>query len=108
MHQWLTSNCSTVRKSARLKKHRPLSNSPGSHEKNQALCLVFFRPACPRYNNRGLRTGEPVISHVFVGVNQFDAAFAFYGALMEELGLRLKFCEPAKPWAAWTDGHAPR
>lgn len=42
-----------------------------------------------------------MISHVFVGVTDFKRAFAFYSAVMNELGLQLKFCEQEKPWAAW-------
>jgi catechol 2,3-dioxygenase-like lactoylglutathione lyase family enzyme len=42
-----------------------------------------------------------MISHVFVGITDFKRAFQFYSAVMEELGLQLKFCEPVKPWAAW-------
>jgi catechol 2,3-dioxygenase-like lactoylglutathione lyase family enzyme len=45
-----------------------------------------------------------VISHVYVGVNHFARAFAFYSGLMDELGLVLKFRDAGKPWAAW---HAP-
>ena len=42
-----------------------------------------------------------MISHVFVGVNDFDRAFKFYSVVMGELGHKLKFCEPEKPWAGW-------
>lgn len=42
-----------------------------------------------------------MLSHVFLGVNNFDRAFAFYAGLMKELGLVLKFADTAKPWAAW-------
>ncbi|WP_211442059.1 VOC family protein [Collimonas humicola] len=47
-----------------------------------------------------------MISHVFVGVTDFQRAFRFYSALMKELDLQLKFCD-ARPWAAWmAAGHA--
>jgi catechol 2,3-dioxygenase-like lactoylglutathione lyase family enzyme len=49
-----------------------------------------------------------MISHVFVGVNDFEHAFRFYSALMQVLGHRLKFNEPAKPWAGWMAPEAPR
>jgi catechol 2,3-dioxygenase-like lactoylglutathione lyase family enzyme len=42
-----------------------------------------------------------MISHVFVGITDFDRAFRFYSAVMEELGLKLKFSEPQQSWAAW-------
>ncbi|WP_442782150.1 VOC family protein [Collimonas fungivorans] len=42
-----------------------------------------------------------MISHVFVGVTDFQRAFGFYSAIMEILGLQLKFCDADKPWAAW-------
>jgi catechol 2,3-dioxygenase-like lactoylglutathione lyase family enzyme len=42
-----------------------------------------------------------MISHVFVGITDFDRAFHFYSSVMHELGLQLKFSEPDKSWAAW-------
>ena len=49
-----------------------------------------------------------MLSHVFVGVNDFEGAMRFYGALMAELDLRLKFCDRARPWAGWMAADAPR
>ncbi len=49
-----------------------------------------------------------MISHVTIGVNDFGPAFDFYAAIMRELGLALKFCEPQQPWAAWFDPAAAR
>lgn len=49
-----------------------------------------------------------MISHVFVGVNDFDRALEFYSVVMGELGHKLKFCEPAKPWAGWMAEGMPR
>lgn len=42
-----------------------------------------------------------MLSHVTVGTNAFEPAFAFYEALFAELGHRLRFCDRGKPWAAW-------
>ncbi len=42
-----------------------------------------------------------VFSHVFVSVGDFDRAFRFYSAVMEGLGIDLRFCEAEKPWAGW-------
>lgn len=42
-----------------------------------------------------------MLSHVTVGTNAFEPAFAFYEALFAELGHRLRFCDREKPWAAW-------
>lgn len=48
-----------------------------------------------------------MISHVFVGITDFQRAFRFYSAVMETLGLQLKFCDTDKQWAAWmTSGKA--
>jgi catechol 2,3-dioxygenase-like lactoylglutathione lyase family enzyme len=48
-----------------------------------------------------------MFSHIFVSVSDFDRAFSFYSALMESLGLELRFCERDKPWAGWhSDGRA--
>jgi len=42
-----------------------------------------------------------MISHVHVGVDDFARAFAFYSAVLPELGLELKFEEPENGWAGW-------
>ncbi|MBY4729179.1 VOC family protein [Cupriavidus pauculus] len=49
-----------------------------------------------------------MISHVFVGVTDFDRAFKFYLAVMEEIGLTLKFCERDTAMAGWMAADAPR
>jgi catechol 2,3-dioxygenase-like lactoylglutathione lyase family enzyme len=49
-----------------------------------------------------------VISHVFVGITDFERALAFYSPLMEVLGLERKFADPAKPWAGWVAPDKPR
>lgn len=47
-----------------------------------------------------------MISHVFVGVTDFDRAFKFYLAVMEEIGLTLKFCE-RYPYGRLDGGRRP-
>ena len=42
-----------------------------------------------------------MFSHVFVSVSDFERAFRFYGALMDSLGVELRFCERERPWAGW-------
>jgi catechol 2,3-dioxygenase-like lactoylglutathione lyase family enzyme len=42
-----------------------------------------------------------VFSHIFVSVSDFERAFGFYRAVMESLGVELRFCERDKPWAGW-------
>ncbi|HJU99234.1 MAG TPA: VOC family protein [Burkholderiaceae bacterium] len=42
-----------------------------------------------------------MISHTFIGVGDFPRALRFYSAVMEELGLQLKFADAARPWAGW-------
>jgi catechol 2,3-dioxygenase-like lactoylglutathione lyase family enzyme len=42
-----------------------------------------------------------MLSHVFMGITDFPRAFAFYAAVLDTLGLELKFAEPAEPWAGW-------
>ena len=49
-----------------------------------------------------------MISHVFIGVSEFDRGFKFYSAITNALGLRLKFCEADKQWAGWHAVDAPR
>lgn len=49
-----------------------------------------------------------MISHVFIGINDFERGFAFYAVIMAELGLQLKFHETRIPWAGWVAPDAPR
>lgn len=49
-----------------------------------------------------------MLSHVHIGVTDFNRTFAFYSAIMETLGCPLKFLEPDRPWAGWKPAHADR
>jgi catechol 2,3-dioxygenase-like lactoylglutathione lyase family enzyme len=49
-----------------------------------------------------------VISHINIGISDFDRAYTFYSAVLPELGLVLKFSEPEKFWAGWISPQAPR
>jgi len=49
-----------------------------------------------------------LLSHVHIGVTDFERAFAFYSRLMDVLGLPLKFFEPDVPWAGWKPSDAER
>jgi catechol 2,3-dioxygenase-like lactoylglutathione lyase family enzyme len=51
---------------------------------------------------------DTMLSHVFIGVNDFERAFGFYSAVMGTLGHELKFCERDKPWAGWIAHGMPR
>ncbi len=47
-------------------------------------------------------------SHIFIGINDFNRAAAFYGQIADALGLTPRFHDPDKQWAAWTRGEAFR
>jgi catechol 2,3-dioxygenase-like lactoylglutathione lyase family enzyme len=49
-----------------------------------------------------------LLSHVHVGVSDFDRAFAFYSGLMRQLGFVLKFHRPEKSWAGWMEDGVAR
>lgn len=49
-----------------------------------------------------------MFSHIFVGTNDFESALAFYGPLMDVLGIRARFCDAQHPWAAWQSSPDPR
>jgi lactoylglutathione lyase len=49
-----------------------------------------------------------LLSHVFVGVTDFERSFAFYSVIMEVLGIDLRFVERARPWAGWQTSPGPR
>ena len=42
-----------------------------------------------------------MLSHVFVGVSDFERALVFYRALMACLGNDPRFCDHSRPWAGW-------
>ena len=42
-----------------------------------------------------------MISHINIGINDFDRQHRFYAGLMEILGLKQRFAEADKGWAAW-------
>ncbi len=49
-----------------------------------------------------------MISHVFIGITDFERGYNFYAPLMEILGYPQRFFDPTKPWAAWMTGKTPR
>jgi len=49
-----------------------------------------------------------MISHVFIGVTDFDRAFQFYSVVLEDLRLKLKFCDRDASLAGWVAADAPR
>jgi catechol 2,3-dioxygenase-like lactoylglutathione lyase family enzyme len=49
-----------------------------------------------------------LLSHVFVGVTDFERAMAFYAPLMEALGHRRRFLDPDRPWAGWEQAEGGR
>ena len=50
-----------------------------------------------------------MLSHVFIGVNDFDRAMAFYSPVLERLGLVLRFVpEIAGRYEALKEAHAAR
>ena len=42
-----------------------------------------------------------MFSHVFVSVTDFERALRFYSAVMDTLGVEMRFCDREKPWAGW-------
>lgn len=42
-----------------------------------------------------------MFSHIHIGITDFPRAFAFYAAVMAELGLELRVQEPDQGWAGW-------
>ena len=42
-----------------------------------------------------------MLSHIHIGIADYDRALAFYSALLSELGLQLRFAERDKGWAGW-------
>ncbi len=42
-----------------------------------------------------------MISHVHIGVSDFERAFGFYATVMDALGFSLKFRDAQPGWAGW-------
>jgi catechol 2,3-dioxygenase-like lactoylglutathione lyase family enzyme len=49
-----------------------------------------------------------MLSHIHIGVTDFQRAFTFYSGVMDALGFPLKFLEPEKPWAGWKPMNSER
>lgn len=49
-----------------------------------------------------------MISHVHVGVGDFQRAFELYSAVLSELGWRHRFTDLSRPWAAWQPAESER
>jgi catechol 2,3-dioxygenase-like lactoylglutathione lyase family enzyme len=49
-----------------------------------------------------------MISHVYIGISDFDRAHGFYASLMGLLGHGVRFSDPQKGWAAWKPKDADR
>ena len=47
-------------------------------------------------------------SHIFIGINDFAGALAFYQPLASALDLKQRFSDADKGWAAWTSGEGFR
>src|SRR5262249_50174772 len=43
-----------------------------------------------------------MFSHVHVGITDFTRSYAFYAAVLRELGLEVLVCRPEESWAGWT------
>jgi catechol 2,3-dioxygenase-like lactoylglutathione lyase family enzyme len=52
--------------------------------------------------------GDPMLSHVYIRITDFQRAFAFYQSVMDILGFPLKFVELEKSWAGWKPADAER
>ena len=42
-----------------------------------------------------------MISHVYIGVDDFEAGLTFYSAVLPTLGWRSRFIDRQRPWAGW-------
>lgn len=49
-----------------------------------------------------------VFSHIFIGVSDFDRAFAFYTRVLDGLGIEARFSDLSRPWAGWQSANGSR
>jgi catechol 2,3-dioxygenase-like lactoylglutathione lyase family enzyme len=54
-------------------------------------------------------SGVPMLSHVYIGISDFEQSYRFYAALMAPLGHQLRFRDDERAWAGWqaADGGRP-
>ena len=58
--------------------------------------------------HRGAMNRTMLLSHVYLGISDFDRAYAFYSGVMRELGFVCKFYRPEKQWAGWMEDGVDR
>jgi len=49
-----------------------------------------------------------MLSHVMVGVSDFERALAFYRPVLDALGVQMRFQDAERPWAGWQSSPDPR
>ncbi|WP_432379224.1 VOC family protein [Duganella sp. P38] len=49
-----------------------------------------------------------MLSHIYIGSNDFEPALAFYSAVLAAVGARQRFIDAGKPWAAWQPAEGAR
>jgi len=49
-----------------------------------------------------------MLSHIMIGVTDFDRAMAFYKPVLDALGVAFRFIEAGRPWAGWQSSPGPR
>ena len=49
-----------------------------------------------------------MLSHVMLGVSDFDLAMAFYKPLMAALGIECRFVDRSRPWSGWQSSSRSR
>lgn len=49
-----------------------------------------------------------MISHVFIGTNDFARALRFYEPVLAAVGARARFVDATRPWAGWQPKDAAR
>lgn len=49
-----------------------------------------------------------MFSHIFTSVADFERAYEFYEAILNELGIEQRALDPAKPWAIWHSANGTR
>ena len=50
-----------------------------------------------------------MISHIVIGISDFERAMRFYGPLMAALQFKVRLSDPSTPWTVWSaaDGRRP-
>lgn len=97
--------CSVAELVARIDSEREPETNLSSAIRLHVLSAALQRAETPA--ERG-DASHVMLSHVYLGTDDFDRALRFWAALAREMGLRFRFEDGERGWAGWQPAEADR